>query len=192
MAVGANEKEDLQESTFENNETFADKQDLLSNAANNEAQNENNVEKIHEVINKNVGENNAQQNENNNKGVNLNTEQHTNLDNKPEGFVKNNLTTEETPNKDTNEDNKQSKLDLINEHLKNVNAEAYADADEKKEEKRISRRSSHYLQNIQMTNSSMGLTLGSDKKDTTLLTEPKTVARFSPIWKQVIYFFVNT
>lgn len=190
MALGIDENNELQVSTFENNETFADEQDLLSNAANNEAHHENDVEEIHEVINKSIAEDNTQQNDNNNKAIKLQTE-NKNLDKQPEGFVKNNLNAEVTPNTETNEDSKQSKLELINENLKNVNMEAYGDADEKREEKRTSRRSSHYLQNIQMTNSSLGLSLGSEKKDTTLLTEPKTVARFSPLWKQVIFLFLG-
>ncbi|KAJ8705387.1 hypothetical protein PYW07_011214 [Mythimna separata] len=183
MAVGAYEEDNLPASTFENNETFADEQDLLSNAANNEAQDESK-----EVINKNIAENSQQ--DYNNKAVKPETEQN-NLD-KTDGFVKNNLnsnqTCEVTPNKDTNDD-KQSKLELNNEYLKNVNKEAYAetkDDEEKKEEKRTSRRSSHYLQNIQMTNSSLGLTLGSEKKDTILLTDSTTVTRFSPLWKQTL------
>lgn len=193
MAVGANEKDDLPVSTFENNETYADEEDLLSNAANNEAQDKNNAEKIQEIINKNIVENNPQQ-DYNNKSTKPGTEQSNSLD-KADGFVKNNLnsnqTCEATPNKDTNDD-KKSKLELTNELVKNINKEAYGENKdaEKKEEKIISRRSSHYLQNIQMTNSSLGLTLGSEKKDTTLLTDSNTVARFSPLWKQVLYSYI--
>lgn len=192
MAVGAGGKDHIPISTFENNENFADEEDLMSNAANNEAQDKNKTEKI-QVVNKSITENNAQH-DNNNKAVKLRNEQDNNLDKQPDGFFKNNhnnnQTCEVVPNNNqTNDENKQSKLELIKEHLKNVNKETYAetkDAEEKKEDKKTSRRSSHYLQNIQMTNSSLGLTLGSEKKDAALLTESKTVTRFSPLWKQVV------
>lgn len=48
---------------------------------------------------------------------------------------------------------------------------------------------SNYIQNIK--NSTSGMTLSElNGKEETLLTESKTVARFSPLWKQVIVIFI--
>lgn len=48
---------------------------------------------------------------------------------------------------------------------------------------------SNYIQNIK--NSTSGMTLSElNGKEESLLTDSKTVARFSPIWKQVIVIFI--
>lgn len=52
-------------------------------------------------------------------------------------------------------------------------------------------KTSHYLQNIK-NNSSAGLVLNEkDNKEATLLTDSKTVVRFSPVWRQVRDFHIN-
>ncbi|CAH0697651.1 unnamed protein product [Spodoptera exigua] len=138
-----------------------DEQDLLSDTSNNSE--ENNT--LNEVNNKN--DDNDTQNDTNK------VESETNVD-KPADGNKNDKN-ELAQNKDPNDGTKLGKDTYENKN-----------EDEKKEEKRFSRRSSHYLQNIQMTNSSLGLTLGSEKKEATLLSETQTVARFSPLWKQTL------
>lgn len=44
----------------------------------------------------------------------------------------------------------------------------------------------HYLQNLKMSNSNPGIVLNEkDNKESMLLTDSKTVVRFSPVWRQV-------
>lgn len=144
-----------------------DEQDLLSDTSSsseeNSAQND-------------IGNKNATQNDNK-----ANKESETNVGKPADG-----TTNDKNDYKETNDGTKLGNENLGKDTYENKNE------DEKKEEKRFSRRSSHYLQNIQMTNSSLGLTLGSEKKEATLLAETQTVARFSPLWKQVILFYNYT
>ncbi|XP_075986966.1 facilitated trehalose transporter Tret1-2 homolog isoform X2 [Anticarsia gemmatalis] len=88
-----------------------------------------------------------------------------------------------------NYEDKQSIHEFVSETLKNSNSQVEIKNGDinKRDDKRNSRRMSNYLHNIQMTNSSLGLTLnGADKKDNNLLGDSKTVARFSPLWKQTL------
>ncbi|XP_021198326.3 facilitated trehalose transporter Tret1 [Helicoverpa armigera] len=170
MAIGAAEKDELSISAIENNNAIADEQNALND-------DENDTEKLCEVHKNSINEDSSKEHNNLTKLADGN-----------DGDNLNNKQTNETPNKYTN-DKESTKLELGNDQLKNAK-ESYAelkDAEGKKEDKKIPRRTSNYLHNIQMTNSSLGLTLGgSEKKDTALLTESKTVARFSPLWKQTL------
>lgn len=187
MAEGANDKEDSNIRTSE-----PDEQNLLSDASNFKIQEKIKSEKTHEDFNKNTVENNVQQNYDN-KAIKPQTKQDNNIVKKHESTVNNlnntKINSELESNNVVNEEVNQIKLELVSENLKNASKEFSAEFKwtEKTEDKKNSRRNSHYLQNIQMTNSTLGLTLnGSEKKDTNLLTDSKTVVRFSPLWKQVI------
>lgn len=138
-----------------------DEQDLLSDTSSNSEENS----AQNDIDNKN-----ATQNDNK-----ANKESETNVGKPADG-----TTNDKNDYKETNDGTKLGNENLGKDTYENKNE------DEKKEEKRFSRRSSHYLQNIQMTNSSLGLTLGSEKKEATLLAETQTVARFSPLWKQTL------
>lgn len=85
-----------------------------------------------------------------------------------------------------NYDDKQSIHELVHETLRNSNSQVEIKIDKGQDDRRNSR-ISNYLHNIQMTNSSLGLTFkGTDNKDDNLLHDSKTVARFSPLWKQTL------
>lgn len=88
-----------------------------------------------------------------------------------------------------NYEDKQSIHEIVNETLKNCSSQAeikIIDLNKRQDDKRNSRRMSNYLHNIQMTNSSLGLTFkANENKDNYLLKDSQTVTRFSPLLKQV-------
>ncbi|CAB3258746.1 unnamed protein product [Arctia plantaginis] len=89
-----------------------------------------------------------------------------------------------------NYEDKQSIHEIVNETLKNCSSQAeikIIDLNKRQDDKRNSRRMSNYLHNIQMTNSSLGLTFkATENKDNYLLKDSQTVTRFSPLLKQTL------
>ncbi|XP_026730603.1 facilitated trehalose transporter Tret1-2 homolog [Trichoplusia ni] len=174
MAKSENGKED-QAKTFENNNAVSDEQNLITDSPNYITQDKNK--------NENVAGNEPQQVDV--KELKQKLEQ-DNVDKKTDVAVNNS-------NKVNDDDDAptivMSEETRKLENLKNASTKSFGDfkiMEDRKDDKRTSRRMSNYLQNIQMTNSSLGLTLNGEKKDTSLLTDSKTVVRYSPLWKQTL------
>jgi hypothetical protein len=85
----------------------------------------------------------------------------------------------------------ESEYKLNNVAAKPDNTDDQKNADKKDGDNKTAaheNKTSHYLENLKNSNSSPGLVL--NDKDGTLLSDPKTVVKFSPVWRQVRAFYL--
>ena len=86
---------------------------------------------------------------------------------------------EPQPQPEPDEDNMQKQMNTINKEL----AKKYSDHAIRQRENE--KRESYIIQTIKNSNSGISVR---EYNEESLMTESKTVARFSPVWKQVFYF----